>query len=115
MQYNDALDALFQDETEVSSAPAEVQEKCAIAAPKKRGRPRKVQPLAETTDTVSWTFLKEHECPHTVQVKYVTKHGLVCENCLTAEDFRQYPAFQKLLEDQKRRAVQARKNFHHGE
>jgi hypothetical protein len=44
------------------------------------------------------TDMTQPECPHDVIEKFVTKHGLVCEKCLTEADFKAYPGWKKRLE-----------------
>jgi hypothetical protein len=58
---------------------------------------------------------KYPECPHDVNPKWLTTHGLVCENCLTNDDFKRYPKWRQMLEESKRKRDQAYKNFKYKE
>ena len=51
------------------------------------------------------------ECIHEVLDKYVTPHGLVCEECLTEADFRRHPGWKERLAAKRRLAAQAKANF----
>jgi hypothetical protein len=55
--------------------------------------------------------MKTPECPHPVIEKYVTPHGLVCEDCLTDADFKRYPGWRESLQRRKRKSAQAQLNF----
>jgi hypothetical protein len=53
------------------------------------------------------------ECSHPIIEKYLTRRGLMCADCLTDADFREYPGFKARLAKRRQRADLALNNFHH--
>lgn len=51
------------------------------------------------------------ECVHPAIEKWVTRRGLICQDCLTDRDFTAYPGWHQALELRARRAEMARANF----
>ena len=53
------------------------------------------------------------ECSHSIIEKWLTRRGLVCADCLTDTDFKEYPGFKERLAKRRQRAELARERFYH--
>ena len=110
MSYINNLNRLFNQEQPTSLNPQIEITRNSTLSIKKLGRPKKV--IVSSPPIVK--YLTINECPHPVDVKYITKHGLACADCLVEDDFHNYPRFKERLKNYKRKAIQARKNFGYG-